>query len=133
MAQERSIEVKVGILILVSLVILGGFILVMGGLSFEKTYALYVDFDNPGGLQPGAPVRLAGIKIGSVGEMKFMGGKIDEKRSCVGLSEHDGSSAIPRLCGRLQCDFHDRCFSRAAHRLRKRRQSDTFARRWPPS
>lgn len=79
MAQERSIEVKVGVLILVSLVILGGFILVMGGLSFEKTYAVYVDFDNPGGLQSGAAVRMAGIKVGKVTELKFAGGKIDEK------------------------------------------------------
>jgi phospholipid/cholesterol/gamma-HCH transport system substrate-binding protein len=79
MAGERSIEVKVGVLILVSLVILGGFILVMGGLSFEKTYAVYVDFDNPGGLQSGAAVKMAGIKVGSVAEMKFQGGRIDEK------------------------------------------------------
>jgi phospholipid/cholesterol/gamma-HCH transport system substrate-binding protein len=79
MAQERSIEVKVGILILVSLVILGGFILVMGGLSFQKTYKVYVDFDNPGGLQSGAPVKMAGVKIGSVGELAFMGGRIDPK------------------------------------------------------
>jgi phospholipid/cholesterol/gamma-HCH transport system substrate-binding protein len=79
MAQERSIEVKVGALILVSLVILGGFILVMGGLSFEKTYAVYVDFDNPGGLQSGAGVKIAGVKVGSVKEMQFQGGKIDPK------------------------------------------------------
>jgi phospholipid/cholesterol/gamma-HCH transport system substrate-binding protein len=79
MAKERSIEVKVGALILVSLVILGGFILVMGGLSFEKTYPVYVDFDNPGGLQAGAAAKLAGIKVGNVGEMKFQGGKIDPK------------------------------------------------------
>lgn len=79
MAKERSIEVKVGALILVSLVILGGFILVMGGLSLEKTYPVYVDFDNPGGLQAGAPVKMAGVKIGNVGEMKFQGGKVDPK------------------------------------------------------
>src|SRR5215471_10336395 len=79
MAQERSIEVKVGVLILVSLAILGAFILVMGGLSFEKTYALYVDFDNPGGLQSGAPVRIAGVRVGTVDEMQFMGGVIDAK------------------------------------------------------
>ena len=66
MAQERSIEVKVGALILVSLGILGAFILVMGGLTFEKTYTVYVDFDNPGGLQTGAPVRIAGVKVGSI-------------------------------------------------------------------
>jgi len=79
MAQERSIEVKVGILILVSLGILAAFVLVMGGLSFEKTYPLLVDFDNPGGLQTGAPVRIAGVKVGKVDELRFMGGQVDPK------------------------------------------------------
>src|SRR6478672_5621223 len=79
MAQEKSIEVKVGVLILVSLGILAAFVLIMGGLSFEKTYTLYVDFDNPGGLQTGAPVRVAGVKVGKVAELAFMGGKVDPK------------------------------------------------------
>jgi phospholipid/cholesterol/gamma-HCH transport system substrate-binding protein len=79
MAQEKSIEVKVGILILVSLGILAAFVLIMGGLSFEKTYTVYVDFDNPGGLQAGAPVRVAGVKCGKISELQFMGGKIDPK------------------------------------------------------
>jgi phospholipid/cholesterol/gamma-HCH transport system substrate-binding protein len=79
MAEERSIEVKVGALILVSLGILGAFILVMGGLSFEKTYTVYVDFDNPGGLQSGAAVRIAGVKVGSVKALEFLGGKVDPK------------------------------------------------------
>jgi phospholipid/cholesterol/gamma-HCH transport system substrate-binding protein len=79
MAGERSIEVKVGALILVSLGILAAFVLVMGGLSFEKTFAVFVDFDNPGGLQAGAPVRIAGGKVGSVRELAFLGGKVDPK------------------------------------------------------
>jgi phospholipid/cholesterol/gamma-HCH transport system substrate-binding protein len=79
MTHERSIEVKVGALILVSLAILGGFLLILGGLSFEKTYPLYVDFDNPGGLQSGAAVRIAGVKVGSVKELSFLGGKPDPK------------------------------------------------------
>src|SRR5579863_8138633 len=74
--QERSIEVKVGVLILVSFAILGGFILVMTGMSFQSTYAVYVDFDNPGGLQTGAPVRIAGVKVGTVESLAYMG-KID--------------------------------------------------------
>jgi phospholipid/cholesterol/gamma-HCH transport system substrate-binding protein len=77
--EPRSVEVKVGALILVSLVILGGFILIMGGLSFEKTYPLYVDFDNPGALQSGAAVRIAGVKVGSVTQLQFLGGKVDTK------------------------------------------------------
>jgi phospholipid/cholesterol/gamma-HCH transport system substrate-binding protein len=79
MAQEKSIEVKVGVLILVSLGILAAFVLIMGGLSFEKTYTVYVDFDNPGGLQAGAPVRIAGLKAGKVSELQFKGGVIDPK------------------------------------------------------
>jgi phospholipid/cholesterol/gamma-HCH transport system substrate-binding protein len=79
MAQEKSIEVKVGMLMLVSLGILAAFVLIMGGLSFEKTYTVYVDFDNPGGLQSGAPVRVAGVKCGKIDELQFMGGKIDPK------------------------------------------------------
>jgi phospholipid/cholesterol/gamma-HCH transport system substrate-binding protein len=79
MAGERSIEVKVGVLILVSLGILAAFVLVMGGLNFEKTYTLFVDFDNPGGLQAGAPVRIAGVKVGKVKELAFLGGQVDPK------------------------------------------------------
>jgi phospholipid/cholesterol/gamma-HCH transport system substrate-binding protein len=77
MAKERSIEVKVGALILVSLGILAAFVLIMGGISFEKSYVQYVDFDNPGGLQTGAPVRMAGIRIGTVDEMTFRGTDVD--------------------------------------------------------
>jgi phospholipid/cholesterol/gamma-HCH transport system substrate-binding protein len=77
MASQRSIEVKVGILILVALALLGGFVVIMGGLSFEPTYTVYVDFDNPGGLQSGAPVKIAGVKVGKVKELQFRGGEID--------------------------------------------------------
>ncbi len=77
MAQEKSIETKVGVLILVALLILGAFVLVMGGVSFKKKFTIFVDFDNPGGLQSGAPVRLAGVRVGTVDEIAFMGGVID--------------------------------------------------------
>jgi phospholipid/cholesterol/gamma-HCH transport system substrate-binding protein len=74
--EERSIEVKVGALILVSLVILGAFVLVLGGLTFQKTFTVFVDFDNPGALQSGAAVRVAGVKVGSVDDLQFYG-KVD--------------------------------------------------------
>jgi len=76
---QRSIEVKVGALILVALTILGAFMVIMGGLSFEPTYTIYVDFENPGGLQTGAPVKVSGVKVGSIEEMQFRGGVVDEK------------------------------------------------------
>lgn len=37
---------------------------------------VYVNFDDPGGLQTGAPVRLAGVRVGTVDELRFMGGTI---------------------------------------------------------
>jgi phospholipid/cholesterol/gamma-HCH transport system substrate-binding protein len=79
MASTRSIEVKVGILILTAVGLLAAFILVMGGINFQPTYALFVDFDNPGGVQTGAPVKIAGVKVGKVEEIQFRGGKTDEK------------------------------------------------------
>lgn len=78
MATSRSIEVKVGILMLTALGLLAAFILVMGGINFQPTYSVYVNFDNPGGLQTGAPVKIAGVKVGKIDEIQFRGGKVDE-------------------------------------------------------
>jgi len=77
MASPRSIEVKVGILILTAVGLLAGFILIMGGINFQPTYSIFVDFDNPGGRQAGAPVKVAGVKVGKVQEIAFRGGEID--------------------------------------------------------
>lgn len=73
MASARSIEVKVGLLILTAIGLLAAFILVMGGINFQPTYEILVGFDNPGGLQSGAPVKIAGVKVGKVKEMEFVG------------------------------------------------------------
>lgn len=74
MASPRSIEVKVGILILTAVGLLAAFILVMGGVNFQPTYSIFVDFDNPGGLAPGAPVKIAGVKVGKISDIRFRGG-----------------------------------------------------------
>jgi phospholipid/cholesterol/gamma-HCH transport system substrate-binding protein len=77
MASPRSIEVKVGILILTAVGLLAAFILIMGGINFQPTYKLYVEFDNPGGLQGGAPVKIAGVKVGKIAEIQFRGGEMN--------------------------------------------------------
>lgn len=74
---QRSVEVKVGALILVALALLGGFVVVMGGVTLEPTLTVYVDFENPGALQTGAPVRMAGMSIGKVSEVRFRAGEVD--------------------------------------------------------
>ena len=76
---QRSIEVKVGALIMVALGLLGAFVVVMGGLSFEPSFTVHVTFHNPGGLQSGAPVRISGVKVGRVSSIEFRGGKLDPK------------------------------------------------------
>lgn len=84
MASPRSIEVKVGMLILTAAALLAAFILVMGGINFQPTYSIFVDFDNPGGLQTGAPVKIAGVKVGKIKEIAFRGGEVNEgKRAAL--------------------------------------------------
>jgi phospholipid/cholesterol/gamma-HCH transport system substrate-binding protein len=72
-------EIKVGALLLVAFALLAGFVVVMGGLSFQPSFTVYVDFDNPGGLKVGAPVRIAGVKVGRINALEFRGGKLDAK------------------------------------------------------
>ncbi|MDP3277364.1 MAG: MlaD family protein [Deltaproteobacteria bacterium] len=70
-ASARSIEVKVGVLILVGVALLAGLILVMGGITFQRKFQLFVDFENPGGIQPGAPVKMAGVRVGTIEALEF--------------------------------------------------------------
>lgn len=70
-AAAKSIEVKVGMLILVGVALLAALILVMGGISFQKRFVLFVDFENPGGIQPGAPVKMAGVRVGTIDALEF--------------------------------------------------------------
>jgi len=74
---QRSMEMKVGALIVASVVVLVAFVVVMGGLSLAPTYRVLVDFDNPGGLQSGAPVRIAGARVGRITAIEFRGGLKD--------------------------------------------------------
>jgi phospholipid/cholesterol/gamma-HCH transport system substrate-binding protein len=75
--RERGLEFKVGLLIIVAAVILAGFIFVLGNFSLASGYTIYVDYDYSGNLQEGAPVKVAGIKVGKVEDVSFRGGAID--------------------------------------------------------
>jgi len=77
--RERGLEFKVGLLIVVSSVILLGFIFVLGNFSLRSGFNLYVDFDYIGSLQAGAPIKVSGIKVGKVESVEFIGGKLDPK------------------------------------------------------
>jgi phospholipid/cholesterol/gamma-HCH transport system substrate-binding protein len=73
----KSLEVKVGALILFSLALLAGFVVLLGNFSFRGGYRVRVDFDFSGNLQAGAPVRISGIKVGKVEEVRYLGGELD--------------------------------------------------------
>jgi phospholipid/cholesterol/gamma-HCH transport system substrate-binding protein len=75
--RERGLEWKVGLLILISTGILVGFIFVLGNFSLRSGFTIYVDFDYIGALQPGAPIKVSGIKVGKVKDVEFFGGRID--------------------------------------------------------
>jgi len=77
--KSLSLEVRVGLLIMVALVIMAGFLFLLGGVHLDKGYTVYVDFNNPGGLKPGAPVRIAGVRVGTVERSEYLGGKLDPK------------------------------------------------------
>jgi phospholipid/cholesterol/gamma-HCH transport system substrate-binding protein len=70
--KETSIEVKVGALVLFSLVLLGVFIFLLGDFSVSKGFEFHVDFENAGGLKPGADVAIAGLNVGNVRNLEFV-------------------------------------------------------------
>ena len=72
-SDEKYLELKVGAMILVALGLLVAFVLILGDFSLESKKELYVYFQNPGGLSPGAPVKVAGRKAGSITAMTFLG------------------------------------------------------------
>ncbi len=79
MAGERGLEFKVGLMLLVSGAILVAFIFVLGNFSLRSGFHIYIDYDYVGSLQPGAPVKVSGIKVGKVSDVEFFGGKQDDK------------------------------------------------------
>jgi len=70
---QRSIEIRVGALIIVAVGLIAAFAVLVTGFNFQPTLTVYVSFQNPGGLTAGAPVRISGVKVGRVSEIEFLG------------------------------------------------------------
>src|SRR5512134_3564161 len=79
MARERGLEFKVGLLILIATAVLIAFVFVLGNFSLRSGFTLHVDYDYVGSLQPGAPIKISGIKVGKVEDVTLWGGKVDPK------------------------------------------------------
>jgi len=60
-------EIKAGLILLISLILLSGFIILIGGSKFfEKMDRYYVKVMNAAGLEVGAQVKLGGVRVGRV-------------------------------------------------------------------
>lgn len=74
MRQSIKYEFWVGLFVLLgfaALVFLGLRVANVQGFSSEKTYTLYATFDNIGGLKARAPIKVGGVVVGRVAEIKL--------------------------------------------------------------
>ena len=82
MPRTRSLkwsELKVGIMAVVALLIAAALILALGGEGgfFWQRYNLKAKFANAAGVQRGSPVRVAGVTVGAVTDIQFLGSEVD--------------------------------------------------------
>ncbi|HYU77890.1 MAG TPA: MlaD family protein [Vicinamibacterales bacterium] len=82
MPRTRSLawsELKIGLITIVALVLAGTLIFLLSGESgfFWQRYSLKTVFPNIAGLKEGAPVRVAGVEVGSVSNIKFLGDQVE--------------------------------------------------------
>ena len=82
MPRTRSLawsELKIGALTITAIVIavVTIFLLTGGSGFFWQRYSLKTRFTNVAGLNPGSPVRLAGVQVGSVTEVALVGEQVD--------------------------------------------------------
>lgn len=98
-----SLEVRVGLLILVAVGLLTAFVMLLGGQDLiADAYTVYVDFNNPGNLQPGASVNVGSVRVGRIEGITYRGGVLEPqtgKRSLIRVTV--------RLDKAIQNTIHD--------------------------
>lgn len=84
---ERQMQLRIGALVLVSIVLFIGFVLSIGRRStlFEEHYSLWASFSSTEGLAVGSPVRLAGVTVGNVTRITF-GREPRDRRIAINLN-----------------------------------------------
>ena len=75
----RSLEIKVGALVLLCSGLLFAFIWVLGDFGGGSGFQLHIDFDTASDMKPGAPVKVAGVAAGKVAKVEYWGGRRDEE------------------------------------------------------
>ncbi|HEV8663751.1 MAG TPA: MlaD family protein [Candidatus Methylomirabilis sp.] len=79
--QDLGLRLRVGLFVGGVLILFMAFVLVIGSQSrvFERRYALRTSFNDVQGLITGAPVRLAGVAVGTVTQIAFSGDPRDPR------------------------------------------------------
>lgn len=72
--EERSLEVKVGVLVLLGLLGVLALLWLMGELRFSSGTELLVRFSHTGNVVKGAPVKLGGVRVGRVDAIELQPG-----------------------------------------------------------
>lgn len=86
MARQRMTELRVGLFLFVGSIVLMLIIFMLGSQRdlFQRKYTLYTSFPSSSGLRRGASVSLAGIRVGSVEDVSFVG-PLKDRRVTVTL------------------------------------------------
>jgi len=73
--REIGLKLRVGVFVLIALAAFLGMVYALGARArlFEARYTLHADFTEVGGLVEGATVRLAGVQIGRVVDVRLPG------------------------------------------------------------
>lgn len=82
MPRTRSLawsELKIGIITIVAIVMAATLIFLLSGEGgfFWQRYPVKAMFDNIAGLKAGAPVRVAGVEVGAVSDIAFIGERVE--------------------------------------------------------
>lgn len=75
--RARSMEVKVGGLILTAVLLLVAFLILLGDFRCRDRVPLRVDFPTSADLKTGAPVKISGVTVGKVKKVDLWGGRPD--------------------------------------------------------
>ncbi len=80
-------EILAGLFFLMGVFLIFIFVLTLGGNKglAQPRFAVVVLYDNVGGLMEGAPVRLAGVNVGTVGRINFLDTQVAGRRVKVTL------------------------------------------------
>ena len=70
--KKAGLEFKVGVFVVVALALLAGLVIKAGDLYLKPGYMLRLVFDAASGIDTGSPVRLAGVTVGEVKDIRVL-------------------------------------------------------------